>query len=79
MVSPDNGITPYVNGNKANSGKFIIEKYAVETRKETVAFDLLVVDFMPIIFSQPPSHVYSAKCYLKKVINETPYLALYIT
>ena len=60
MLSPDNGNTPYMASNKSNSGKFIIDQYAAQLQQESVSVDLIVVDLMPLIFSQPPSSVYSA-------------------
>ena len=61
MLSPDNGYTPYLASNKANSGKLIINEYAEEIRNDVLDdIDVIVVDFMAIVFSQPPSGVYSA-------------------
>ena len=48
------------NGNKSDSGKFILNNYAQPLIFESMRFDLVVVDFMALIFSQPPSHVYSS-------------------
>ena len=60
MLSPDNGQTPYMACNKSSSGKFIIEKYAKVISHEDITVDLIVIYFMAIIFSQPPSSIYSA-------------------
>ena len=60
MLSSDNGNTPYMCSNKSDSGKFILNNYAQPLIFESMRFDLVVVDFMALIFSQPPSHVYSS-------------------
>ena len=60
MLSPDDGSTPYLAGNKSASGKFILDHYASELRQENVSYDLIVVDIMALIFTQPPSSVFSA-------------------
>jgi hypothetical protein len=80
MLSPKNNSSPYLSGNKYESGKYILEKYAEEKTIETVKFDLLIADFMHFVFSQPPSHVYTAKlpleayCYWLVSAFLTPYL-----
>ena len=80
MLSPDNGATPYIGGNKSDSGKYILDHYAEEIRQTTQRFDLLVVDFMALIFSQPPSHVYSSKLPLEAFCSwlVSTFLAPYI-
>ena len=60
MLSSDNGNTPYMCSNKSDSGKFILNNYAQPLIFESMRFDLVVVDFVALIFSQPPSHVYSS-------------------
>ena len=69
MLSPTNNNTPYIGGNKSDSGKFILDKYAGEIRMEYPNFDLTIVDFMPLIFSQPPSQVYTEKLPLEAFCN----------
>ena len=60
MLSLDNGDTPYLGSNKTCSGRFILGNYAEEVRSNVPPLDLIVVDFMAIVFSQPPSSVYTA-------------------
>ena len=61
MLSPNNGISPYLGSKKSESGKFILSRYANETSAEKEEFDLIVVDFMALIFRKPPSNIYTAK------------------
>ena len=56
MLSPSNNSSPYLCGKKSESGKFILDKYAVETTVDCLEIDLIVVDFMPLAFHQPPIH-----------------------
>ena len=80
MVSPDNGCTPYMGSKKSESGKFILDNYAEEINPSNQVFDLIVVDFMALIFSQPPSHVYTAKFPLEAFCSwlVTTFLAPYL-
>ena len=80
MLSPNNNNTPYLGSKKSDSGKFILDKYGEEIRVDNLKFDLIVVDFMPLIFSQPPSQIYTAVSPLEAFCNWlvstflTPYL-----
>ena len=82
MLSPNNNNTPYLGSKKSDSGKFILDKYGSEIRVENSQFDLTVVDFMPLIFSQPPSQIYTAVNPLEAFCNWlvstflTPYLKI---
>ena len=61
MLSPNNGVSPYLGSRKSESGHFILDRYANELLVEMEEFDLIVVDFMALIFSKPPSHIYAAE------------------
>ena len=60
MLSP-NGVSPYLGSKKSDSGKFILNRYACEISIENEEFDLIVLDFMALVFCKPPSHVYASK------------------
>ena len=80
MLSPNNNNTPYLGSKKSDSGKFILDKYGEQIIVENLKFDLIVVDFMPLIFSQPPSQIYTSVSPLEAFCNWlvstflTPYL-----
>ena len=61
MLSPNNGNSPYMESKKSESGKFILNRYAKDISIEMEEFDLVVVDFMALIFCKPPSYIYASK------------------
>ena len=65
MLSPTNISSPYRCGKKSESGKFILDKYAVDC----LEIDLIVVDFMPLAFHQPPLHVFTEQLPLEAHCN----------
>ena len=80
MLSPNNGISLYLGSKKSESGKFILSRYAHEITMENQEFDLILVDFMALIFRKPPSYIYTAKlpleafCFWLVSAMLTPYL-----
>ena len=60
MLSPNNGVSPYLGTKKSESGHFLLNRYATELEEKQQEFDLIIIDFMAFIFTKPPSHIYSA-------------------
>ena len=62
MVSSNLGKSPRLHGNKSDVPKFLISRYPnCVASMASYDFDVVLVDYMPIAFSEPPSSIYNSK------------------
>ena len=60
MLSADNGVSLLIDAGKSDSGKFLLAEYPAQVKVSDIEFDIIAVDFMPLVFSTPPTSIYKS-------------------